>query len=87
MAAQSRASPTRTAREGAAAVEYYYKYYCYTWGVQVLQCLPCAETTPRLSYIYIYIYILLAGGFPRVLFPPLWCFPPECLGAVPPPVF
>ena len=26
-------------------------------------------------------------GFPRVLFPPLWCFPPRCLGAVPPPVF
>jgi len=30
---------------------------------------------------------LLAGGFPRVLFPPLWCFPPGCLGDVPPPVF
>jgi len=27
---------------------------------------------------------LLAGGFPRVLFPPLWCFPPRCAGAVPP---
>jgi len=25
-------------------------------------------------------------GFPRGLFPPLWCFPPRCLGAVPPPV-
>ena len=30
---------------------------------------------------------LLAGGLPRVLFPPLRCFPPRCLGAVPPPVF
>jgi len=27
---------------------------------------------------------LLAGVFPRVLFPPLWCFPPRCAGAVPP---
>jgi len=27
---------------------------------------------------------VLAGGFPRVLFPPLWCFPPRCAGAVPP---
>jgi len=27
---------------------------------------------------------LLAGGFPRVLFPPLWCFPPRCAGAVSP---
>jgi len=25
-------------------------------------------------------------GFPRRLFPPLWCFPPRCLGAVHPPV-
>jgi len=28
--------------------------------------------------------VMLAGGFPRVLFPPLWCFPPRCAGAVPP---
>jgi len=27
---------------------------------------------------------VLAGGFPRVLFPPLWCFPLRCAGAVPP---
>jgi len=34
---------------------------------------------------------MLADGFPRVLFfpcgvlfPPLWCFPPRCAGAVPP---
>jgi len=26
------------------------------------------------------------AGFPRGLFPPLWCFPPRCLGAVAPPV-
>ena len=26
----------------------------------------------------------MAGGFPRVLFPPLWCFPPRCAKAVPP---
>jgi len=31
--------------------------------------------------------LLLAGGFPHVLFPPLWCFPPRCFAAVPPPVF
>ena len=29
----------------------------------------------------------VGGWVPRVLFPPLWCFPPRCLGAVPPPVF
>jgi len=48
-------------------------------------------------HVYICIFIIntykytsidmLAGGFPRVLFPPLWCFPPGCLGAMPPPVF
>jgi len=31
--------------------------------------------------------LLLASGFPRVLFPLLLCSPPRCLGAVPPPVF
>jgi len=24
--------------------------------------------------------LLLKGGFPRVLFPPLWCFPPAVSG-------
>jgi len=34
-----------------------------------------------------YRLCVLAGGFPAVVSPPLWCFPPRCLGAVPPPVF
>jgi len=45
---------------------------------KVSRAPPIAHDAPRVCLL------VLAGGFPRVLFPPLWCFPPRCAGAVPP---
>jgi len=36
--------------------------------------------TARAGVMMITGFYLLAGGFPRVLFPPLWCFPPAVSG-------
>ena len=42
------------------------------------------HVSPRPSFGGLAAGCVLAGGFPRVLFPLLWCFPPRCAGAVPP---
>ena len=42
------------------------------------------HVSPRPSFGGLAAGCVLAGGFPRVLFPPLWCSPPRCAGAVPP---
>jgi len=42
------------------------------------------HVSPRPSFGGLAAGGVLAGEFPRVLFPPLWCFPPRCAGAVPP---
>jgi len=52
----------------------------------------CPLSAERTTSIVVFcpLHLLLAGGFPRVLFPPLWCFPPAvsgwglCVGRVDP---
>jgi len=48
-------------------------------GVEPRESLLCRGDLLS-STVVLYLFGLLAGGFPRVVFPPLWCFPPAVSG-------